>query len=99
MLHKLKEQGNKYYQFYDDFNNYQARCKNDDPTGYGIMFNDDDDNVHEEVELMKNMRMPFNDEIEKEVMSDEEENDEEKDDIEYETNYPLKKYQFEYNRS
>ena len=37
------------------------------------------------------MRLPFNDEIEKEVMSDEEENDEEKDDIEYETNDPVKK--------
>ena len=63
------------------------------------MFNDDHDNVHADVEVMNNMAMPFNDEIEKEVMSDEEENDEEKDDIEYETKDPVKKYQFEYNKS
>ena len=39
------------------------------------MFNEDDDNVHEEVAVMNNMGMPFKDEIDKEVMSDDEENE------------------------
>ena len=41
MLEKLKRNGNKYYQFYDDFNQYHARCKESDPAGYRVMFNDD----------------------------------------------------------
>ena len=33
ILRKLKNSGNPHYQFYDDYNAYQARCKAADPTG------------------------------------------------------------------
>jgi hypothetical protein len=93
MLEKLKKNGNKYYQFYDDFNQYRARCKESDPVGYDVVFKDD-------VEKMNIVEIEVQDEIEKEVQDcDDDDNDAEKDDIEYETKDPVKKYQFEYNKS
>ena len=32
MLTKLKENGNKYYQFFEDYNTYHERCRQTDPT-------------------------------------------------------------------
>ena len=45
MLELLKKSGNIHYQFYDDYNVYQERCKNEDLKGYNIIF-------EEETELM-----------------------------------------------
>ena len=45
MLKLLKKAGNIHYQFYDDYNIYQERCKNEDLKGYNIIF-------EEETELM-----------------------------------------------
>ena len=43
ILKKLRESGNKHYQFYDDFNQYQARCRDVDQPGYVVMFSTKDD--------------------------------------------------------
>ena len=42
MLEKLKRNKNPYYQFYEDYNEYQARCRTSDPKGYNVVFQDDD---------------------------------------------------------
>ena len=41
MLEKLKSNKNPHYQFYDDFNNYQNRCKTTDQESYSAIFPDD----------------------------------------------------------
>ena len=107
MLNKLKESGNKYYQFFDDFQEYEARCKETDPTGYDVVFADDERETDElEINLEKmdrkanNPQHELQDEIDKEALdSDDDECAEEKDDIEYETKDVVKRYQFEYNKS
>ena len=101
MLEKLKRSGNKYYQFYEDLNQYQARYKELDPIGYAVLFNDD---VEGDVEKMDDIAMEVHDEVLEEidkdlVDSDGDDNEAEKDDIEYETKDPVKKYLFEYNKS
>ena len=51
MLNKLKQSGNKHYQFHDDFNEYQVRCRESDPHGYNEVFGVTDD-VEESIEAM-----------------------------------------------
>ena len=101
MLHKLKRNGNKYYQFYDDYNQYQSRCKDSAPIGYDIVFTDD---IEDDVEMMRAAAKDVQDEVlnemENEVLdSDDDDIEEKKDEIEYETKDPVKRYQFEYNKS
>ena len=97
MLGKLKTNGNKYYQFYEDYNVYQARCKASDPAGYDVVFNDKTDNVQGDVEMMSsNVKGDIEDEIDKDTLDSDDDNLEENDDIEYETKDRVKKYQFEY---
>ena len=101
MLDKLKKNGNKYYQFYDDYNDYQERCKISDPAGYEALINDEIDEVQGKVEAMSSkVQDTMLDEITRETLiSDDDENNEEKEEIEYERNDPIKKFQFEYNNS
>ena len=101
MLDKLKKNGNKYYQFYDDYNDYQERCKISDPAGYEALINDEIDEVQGKVEAMSSkVQDTMLDEITRETLiSDDDENNEEKEEIEYEKNDPIKKFQFEYNKS
>ena len=109
MLNKLKARGNKYYQFYDDYHEYEERCKETDPDGYGVVFPDEDGDVDElEIDLQTfnakddNYRHNIQDEIELEKLNsddDEDGNAEKQDNIEYETMDPVKKYHFEYNKS
>ena len=49
MLEVLKKAGNKYYQFYDDFNIYTERCKENDFKGYTLLVKE------EEAELMHDL--------------------------------------------
>ena len=95
MIDKLKKKGNKYYQFYDNYNQYQARCRESDPVGYDVIFQDD---VLEDIEKMVTDEVDLQDEImgENEIPDGD---DDEKEDNEYETKDPVKKYQFEYNKS
>ena len=98
MMEKLKKYKNPHYQFYDDYNNYQARCLETDPEGYKIIFNDD---INEELDNIDGSQLKeLIDEIEmeaKNVKEEEEENLDEKEDLEFETKDPVKKYQFKYN--
>ena len=48
MLELLKRNGNKYYRFYDDYNTYTARCRDEDSNGHALIF-------MEEVEVMKDI--------------------------------------------
>ena len=41
VLLMLKKSGNPYYQFYDEHNNYEQRCKDQDANGYQLLFGDD----------------------------------------------------------
>ena len=106
MLNKLKEKGNKYYQFFDDYHEYETRCKETDPTGYDVVFPDEDDWDELEIDFEENDGKANNhqhevqDEIDNDVQcSDDDENAEEKDNIEYETKDAIKKFHFEYNKS
>ena len=101
MLDKLKRSGNKYYKFYDDYNQYHERCKETDPNGYNVLFVDD---VEEVVEKMNNVGIDVEDEMAEEtgevtLKSNEDDNDSRKEEIEYQTKDPVKRYQFEYNKS
>ena len=93
MLDMLRNNGNRYYQFYDDFSKFQTRCKESDPVGYGVVFNDD---IEDDVELMPIENKDIQDEM---LTEDDSSDDKEKDDIEYEQNDPVKRYQYGYNKS
>ena len=98
MLALLTASGNPYYQFDIDVENFQERCKKEDPEGYRIMFTDDS-----EVDHILNI----SDEIfpaENEKSSDKAKNDKEmcaelEDEIEYVANDPIRKYQFTYDEA
>ena len=71
------------------------------PTGYGVVFQDevedDLEKIHGKAYEAQN---EVQDEMSKDVLdSDDDESDAEKDNIDYETNDVVKKYQFEYNKS
>lgn len=81
MLRKLKESKNKYYQFHEDYNTYQKRCKETDPTGYDVVFIDEENNSQGNIEIMSSNMQKVQDEILKE---EEEDNSEQNDEADYE---------------
>ena len=42
VLHLLKIFGHPYYQFFDDINSYEIRCKEQDERGHQLLFGVDD---------------------------------------------------------
>ena len=38
MLDLLQKSGNPYYQFHEDLETYEERCKKSDPEGYHVIF-------------------------------------------------------------
>ena len=87
MLSKLKQKGNPHYQFYDDYHMYQARCKQSDPIGHDVLFDSDkNDDVQGNVEALNPNEIK---EVLDEIETDEIQNEEE-DEIEYETKDPVK---------
>ena len=50
MLDLLKKSGNPYYQFHEDLNTYEERCKISDPEGYQVIF--PQDALEDELEIM-----------------------------------------------
>ena len=42
VLHLLKISGHPYYQFFDDINSYEERCKEQDERGHQLLFGGDD---------------------------------------------------------
>ena len=86
MLELLKREGNRHYQFYDDYNIYEERCKKTEFKGYIFIFD-------EETE-------PIEDLSDKKGKEDEERVWEELLEEEYRTKDPVKKFQFDdYNKS
>ena len=55
MLEKLRKAGNPYYQFHDDFNTYEERCKVNDPEGHGVIFPNNDE-LKENMDILPNSR-------------------------------------------
>ena len=98
ILEKLKRCNNPHYQFYDDYNSYKTRCEASDPEGYNVIFNDI---VHEKVEQMDGTQLnEVIDEIDLEKEDNKgDENIEEKEELEFITKDPVKKFQFRYNDS
>ena len=100
MLDKLKSNKNPHYQFYDDYNTFQNRCKATDLNGYDVIFQDD---INEDLppvdgehldDLIDEVDMKTNPDPEKE-----EENIEKEEEIELNTKDPVKRFQFIYNES
>ena len=98
LLEKLKRSKNPHYKFYDDFNTYKARCQTSDPNGYDVVFND---LVIDEIEQVDGAKLnEVMDEIESEEAEENaDEISKEKDEIEWKTKDPVKKYQFRYDDS
>ena len=94
ILRKLKNSGNPHYQFYDDYNAYQVRCKTTDPTGNEAIFNED--NLNSEKEKEGDVDKTLND---SDSETDSEAENDKKDEIILNTMDPVKKYQFKYNES
>ena len=81
-----------YYQFYDDFDAYKKRCRDQDPNGYETMFPQEDD-LTESLDTCQNKCHP-EDEIEVDMDSDSEF---EKEDFEYRTKDAVRKFQLDYD--
>ena len=93
ILSKMKKSKNPHYQFYDDYDAYQERCKEVDPSGYNVVFNEDS---HEEYE---GRQFTVDETILENPESDQDETDNKEDAEELNTKDPVKKYQFKYNES
>ena len=80
---------NQHYRFYDDYNVFITRCQERDPEGFKLIDPERDD-VIENLDLCQSKSYP-KDQID-------EENDEfEREDFEYRTHDPVRKYQFDYD--
>ena len=106
MLDKLRRSKNPHYKFYDEYHEYKTRCRTTDPPGYNIVFNEDTDDLQEIIDIMDETQVR---EVADEIVTDEleantgdiedDENNAEKEEIEFLTKDPVKKYQFKYNES
>ena len=97
VLEKLKKSKNPHYKFYDDYNVYQERCKEDDPLGYEVIFEQDYDVIRDLEDVQKIPEGSNSNEISEDPK--EEEDAAQKDEIEFITKDPVKKYQFKYNEA
>ena len=107
MLNLLKKSGNPYYPVHDDFSTFEERCKDEDPEGYKVVFPTSDD-LEENMDILPQVENTiFNDEIAIESCSNQDSDDDEldsddddfRDEVEYITKDPVRKYQFDYNKS
>ena len=109
MLDMLKKACNPHYQFHDDFNTYEERCKESDPQGHEVLFPKNDE-LEEDIGAMPSRNEnKFNDEImlksssdqdsddDSDKDSDDDSDEELKEELDYRTNDPVRKYQFTYN--
>ena len=105
MLDRLKQSGNPYYQFYDDYQSYQDKCQRQDPNGHDIIFLPDanDDEINEKLEKAEYSNVRDNLENDTKDQGDSDDDDdlkmEEKQEIEYMTKDAVKKWHFDYNKS
>ena len=101
MLDTLKKSGNPYYQFYDDYQTYQEKCKTEDPSGHNLIFKLDDDTNDELLENLDQAKYcNLDDKVtelpQAENDSDDDEDQEEKDESRYITKDAVN---FDYNKS
>ena len=100
MLEKLKQSGNPYYQFYDDYQTYQDKCKAEDPAGHDIIFKTEDDtndDIFENLDLANYFDIADNVKTTEDTQNDsnDDSDKEENDEIEYITKDSVKKWHFE----
>ena len=94
MLKLLKRAGNIHYQFYDDYNIYQERCKKEDHKGYSIIFEEETELMIDISERKKKNQQETNIRLAEEVSI------QEIIENEYLKTDPVRRYQFEdYNKS
>ena len=86
-LQTLKELGNKYYQFVPQNVNFEDECREHDLEGFRFIYPED------EIECEDNSK-----EVEDDKLETEEDNVE-KEEEEYQKHDPVKKWQFQYNKS
>ena len=82
-LNTLKDLGNKYYQFVPDMDVYKQKCKTNDPEGFALIFDDEDEGT-----------LNVNDEAQEEVCDDSEEDEDQDKELDH-----VNKWKFLYNKS
>ena len=93
-LNFLKLKGHPSYQFFDDITGYEERCQSEDPVGHNAVFYVEDEIADFEDQLEKNEDSHLK---VRALLS--EEDRELLDEIEYITKDPVRKFQFDYDRS
>ena len=107
MLEQLKGAGNPYYQCIDGIETFKERCRQDDPDGYQLLFPDE---IEEQLDMPKKSNdINVDDEIDMDDLCFDDLNEkfpEEgqtaqdlEDELDYITNDPVRRYQFNYNQS
>ena len=88
---------NKYYQFYDDFNDFIIRCEEEDPIGLSLIQSGEDE-INEELYVCQG-KVPPDDEMIEDVGTEdnEEANTDEEEDLEYRQKDFVRKHQFDYD--
>ena len=106
-LNYLCTMGHPSYKFYDDYNKYEQRCLREDPIGSTLVFPEAQEDIDDlKLYLCKLKEKEMNsrslDETGKDIdleNNDIEENDEEKEEQEYVKKDPIRKYQYDYNKT
>ena len=92
---------NKNYQFFDNVDIYIKRCQEFDPKGLKLLVSEEDELT--EILNSCNNKYQIEDEVDIEEKKDSEqpddETDDEKDEIEYQTKDPVRKHQFDYDKT
>ena len=92
VLKHLKKCGNPYYQFYDNFQSFKARCKEQDNEGHQLIFGDDNEDNEEQIDSGDEEAIADDDE---ELLSKNDEV-EETDNVNMDT---IRRHQFDHNRN
>ena len=97
-LKTLKNLGNKYYNFVPNLNEFRQKCKETDIDGFNLIFSDEE----ETSDLMPSSDPLISQEITS-PLSEENHNssqdEAEEEELEYQQKDPVKRWQFDYNRS
>ena len=110
-LEYLKQMGHPSYKFYDDFNVYKQRCFKEDPTGCKLVFPEAEHEILDLQEYLdertrnkvcqnsegKDITSVLEDDSEKE--EEEKEKEEQKEEDEYIKLDPVRKFQYDYNKT
>jgi hypothetical protein len=91
VLGHLKNSGNPYYQFYDDFNTYEKRCKEQDKHGHQMIFGNDSHDIESNGDEEEDLDIDKDGEPNSDDNAGDENN--------YITNDPIRKHQFDHNRN